>query len=110
MTGFALSRLKGVSPPLAERISSRIIELKPLNTDRAKNITINYLNLAREASESLLPFTEESAETLRALSKGILRVFLKTCFILVQRASEELNQNETINSEFVTKHFQMEDE
>lgn len=111
MTGFALSRLKGVSPPLAERISSRIIDLKPLNPERARAITINYLNLAREEpSSSITPFDEEGIETLRSLSNGILRVFLKSCFSLIQRAAEELNENEIINSEFVNKHFQIEEE
>jgi hypothetical protein len=111
MTGFALSRLKGVSPPLAERISGRIIDLKPLNLDRAKLITANYLNLAREdASSSILPFDEDGIEILRSLSNGILRVFLKSCFSLIQRASEELSDDETINTAFVNKHFQIEEE
>jgi hypothetical protein len=111
MTGFALARLKGVSPPLAERISGRIIDLKPLNLERAKMITSNYLNLARdEASLSIHPFSEDGIDTLRGLSNGILRVFLKSCFSLIQRAAEELNDNETINSTFVSKHFKIEEE
>lgn len=111
MTGFALSRLKGVSPPLAERISGRIIDLKPLNLERAKIITSNYLNLAREApSTSILPFNEEGLQTLRDLSNGILRVFLKSCFSLIQRAAEELQGDEEINQAFVSKHFQIEEE
>jgi hypothetical protein len=111
MTGFALSRLKGVSPPLAERISGRIIDLKPLNLERAKIITSNYLNLARETpSNSILPFNEEGLQTLRDLSNGILRVFLKSCFSLIQRAVEELQGDEEINQAFVSKHFQIEEE
>lgn len=111
MTGFALSRLKGVSPPLAERISGRIIDLKPLNLERAKIITSNYLNLARETpSASISPFNEEGLQVLRDLSNGILRVFLKSCFSLIQRAAEELQGDEEINQAFVSKHFQIEEE
>lgn len=110
MTGLALSSLKRVSPPLADRITGRIIDLKPLNIENAKTITINYLNLAREKPDSIIPFDEEGITTLRDLSKGILRVYLKSCYMLLQRASEELKGHEKINSKFVTKHFQIEEE
>jgi hypothetical protein len=110
MTPPALSSLKRVSPPLAERISSKIIDLKPLNLERAKTITLNYLNLAREESETIAPFDEQAIDTLRNLSKGILRVYLKSCFSLIQRAAEELNENTVISSAFVARHFQAEEE
>lgn len=110
MTPPALQRLKSVSPPLAERISSRIIDLKSLNDDRAKTILINYLNLAREESQNLFPFDETAITALRTKSHGILRVFLKSCFSFIQRGSEELNIGETINDQFVNKHFQIEEE
>lgn len=110
MTPPALQRLKSVSPPLAERISSRVIDLKSLNDERAKTILINYLNLARPESESIFPFDESGITTLRSKSHGILRVFLKSCFSFIQRALEELKPNDTINSEFVQKHFQIEEE
>lgn len=110
MTGLALTSLKRVSPPLGERISSRLIDLKPLNIENAKKVTINYLNLAREESTSLFPFSEDGIGKLINLSKGIYRIYLKSCFILLQRATEELNENQKIDSTFVTKHFQIEDE
>jgi hypothetical protein len=111
MTGFALTRLKGVSPPLAERISGRLIDLRPINFDRAKQLTIVYLNLAREEDQvSIIPFDDSGIQKLLELSKGILRVYLKTAFNLLQRASEELNENQTIDTDFVAKHFQMEEE
>jgi hypothetical protein len=110
MTGFALTRLKGVSPPLAERISSRIIDLKPLDLDRAKQITINYLNLARDEAGSIHPFDESGIQKLQELSRGILRIYLKTCFMLLQRASEELNESDKIDTGFVARHFQVEEE
>ena len=110
MTSPALTRLKQVSPPLAERISSRVIELKNLNDDRAKRILINYLNLARNESQQLFPFDESGVIELRKKSQGILRVFLKSCFTFLQRALEELKEGETINENFVNKHFQIEGE
>lgn len=110
MTSPAFQRLKSVSPPLAERISSRVIELKNLDNDRAKKILINYLNLAREESQNLFPFDESGVVALRLKSHGILRVFLKSCFAFIQRGIEELKEGETINDEFVSKYFQIEDE
>ncbi len=110
MTPPALQRLKSVSPPLAERISSRIIDLKTLNDDRAKTILINYLNLAREESQNLFPFDDTAITALRTKSHGILRVFLKSCFSFIQRALEELKDGQTINEQFVTKHFQIEED
>lgn len=110
MTHNALSRLKTVSPPLGERISTRLIDLKPLNDERAQTILINYLNLARPESTNIFPFDESGIKELRNQSQGILRVFLKSCFSFIQRALDELKPNETINSEFVKKHFQIEEE
>lgn len=111
MTGFALARLKGVSPPLAERISSRVIDLKPIDFERAKQLTTNYLNLARsEEANSIIPFDDTGIQKLQELSRGILRVYLKTCFTLLQRATEELNESQTIDTTFVAKHFQIEEE
>lgn len=110
MTGYALSRLRAVSPPLAERISGRLIELNPLNDLTAKQITLNYLNLARENSEIILPFDDSGIKELRVKSNGILRIYLKSCFNLLQRAIEDLKEGELINAEFVNKHFVIEEE
>jgi hypothetical protein len=110
MTSPALQRLKSVSPPLAERISGRVIDLRPLNEERAKTILINYLNLARDESQNLFPFDYTGVTELREKSHGILRVFLKSCFSFIQRAIEELKEGETINAQFVVKHFQIEEE
>lgn len=110
MTSPALQRLRALSPPLAERITSREIVLHPLNDERAKTILINYLNLARTESDSIFPFDESGINALRIKSHGILRVFLKSCFSFIQRALDELKEGETINEQFVTKHFQIEEE
>jgi len=110
MTSTALQKLKSASPPLAERISGRIIDLKSLNEPRAKAILINYLNLARPESSDLFPFDDSGINILINLSHGIPRVFLKSCFSFIQRALEELKEGDTIDEQFVTKHFQIEEE
>ena len=110
MTPPALQRLKSLSPPLAERISSRVINLRPLNDERAKIILINYLNLAREESENIFPFDQSGITALRTRSRGILRVFLKSCFSFIQRGLEELKEGEVINEKFVINHFKIEEE
>lgn len=110
MTPQALQRLKSISPPLGERISGRVIDLQSLNDDRAKILAINYLNLARPESGELFPFDESGISALKTKSNGIPRVFLKSCYSFIQRAVEELKQGETINEQFVIKHFQIEEE
>lgn len=110
MTPNALSRLKQVSPPLGERISTKIIDLKPLNEEKAKTILLNYLNLARPESNTIFPFDELGIKSLMEKSHGIPRIFLKSCYSFIQRALEELKEGETINGQFVTKHFQIEEE
>lgn len=110
MTPNAFSRLKQVSPPLGERISTKIIDLKALNDERAKLILLNYLNLARPESDNIFPFDESGISSLREKSHGIPRVFLKSCFTFLQRAVQELKQEDTINDKFVSKHFQIEEE
>ncbi len=110
MTGLALSSLKRVSPPLADRITSKVIDLKPLNKTSSNKLLLNYLNLAREKSDSIFPFDESGVDELLTLSNNIHRIFLKSCFHLIQRANENLKSEETINSEFVTKFFQIEEE
>lgn len=110
MTGQALERLKNISPPLAERISGRLIELNRLNDERAKKLTINYLNLAREDSNSIQPFNKSGINELLTESNGILRLYLKNCYMLLQRAVEVLNDGEKIDAKFVNKYFKIEDE
>lgn len=110
MTGYALARWKSISPPLAERISGRLIELNSLNDVSAKSITLNYLNLAREESDLLDPFDDSGISQLQTKSNGILRIYLKSCYTLLQRAVEELEQDQKINSNFVNKYFIVEEE
>jgi len=110
MTGLALSKLRTASPPLAERISSRLIELKSIGVEDAKLIVTNYLNLAREESLSISPFSDDALEELVKRSSGILRVFLRACFQVLQRACEELGKDKSIDAKYVKKHFETQEE
>jgi hypothetical protein len=105
MTGLALSKLKSISPPLADRIGGRLIDLKGLDENSAKNIIVNYLNLAREKSDSLNPFELSGVNEILNLSLGNLRLFLKYCYKLLQRISETQGENPVIDSLFVKKHI-----
>lgn len=109
MTGLALKKLRGVSPPLADRITARLIVLQDLNSDQAKKITLNYLNIAKdEESLVLRPFDESGIEQLNKLANGNARNFLKNCYFMVEKASELFKGSEKISSEFVSEHFSKE--
>jgi type II secretory pathway predicted ATPase ExeA len=105
MTGKALSMIEQYSPPLAGRIKGRIIDLKPLNIETAKILITNYLNLARENNSSIYPFDESAISTLLEVgyTEGSPRLLLKYCYLLIQRAKDEISGGTTINTEFVKR-------
>lgn len=110
MTGQAFERIRSVSPPLATRIGDRIIDLKPLNFNAFKKVVANYLNLAREEnSSSIEPFTDEALKAMlnvkSSLLQGSPRFLLKYCYLLLQRAAEELDKGHQIDIEFVKKYM-----
>lgn len=112
MTGQAFERLKQFSPPLASRIGDQIIDLKPFDSNEFKKVVLNYLNLARdEISDSISPFTDEAFKemlnTRNPLLAGSPRFLLKYCYILLQRAAEELQKGQLIDREFV-RHYMSE--
>jgi len=106
MTGDALRKLRGVSPPLADRISSRLIILQDLNHEQAARIALNYLSIARESeSNELTPFDQSGIEKLNALVEGNARRFLRSCYFIVERAVVNLEKTKAIDGKFVAKHF-----
>ena len=113
MTGKALDRINEFSPPLYSRITDRIIDLMPLDYASCKQMIVSYLSTARESisDEELYPFTEESLMKLLTVKpiyenlKGSPRFILKNCFMLLERAAEELSKGESIDSIFVTKYL-----
>lgn len=105
MTPLALKKLKSVSPPLADRISSRSILLQNLNKEQALSIVRNYINMAG-VSNSILPFTEDGVEYLKDKVEGNARRFLKIAFALVEKAATNFtSSNDRINKEFVENNY-----
>lgn len=106
MTGQALKKLRGVSPPLADRITSRLIVLQDLNAEQAKQIALNHLNIARvENLDDLSPFDVSGIEKLNDLVEGNARKFLKNCYFLVEKASETFQESDKINADFVSANY-----
>ena len=110
MTGQAFKKIQQVSPPLASRIGDRCVDLKPFNFEEFKKVVANYLNLAREKRlDSIFPFTEEALksmlETKNTLLEGSPRYLLKNCYLLLQRAAEDLAKGQSIDATFVKKYM-----
>ena len=106
MTGQALKKLRSVSPPLADRISSRLIVLQDFNNEEAKNIIINYLNIARDDKNSeLILFDDSGINKLNEIVEGNARNFLKYSYFLVEKAAVSFNATDKINSEFVSSQY-----
>lgn len=115
MTGKALERINEFSPPLASRITDRTIDLTPLDFTTCRELIIKYLSIARSEGEcienKLYPFTDESIQKLLSVKpayanlQGSPRFILKNCFLLLERATEELAHGEYIDSSFVTKYL-----
>lgn len=104
MTGKALTMIEQFSPPLADRIKGRIIDLKPLNIDTSKILITNYLNLARDNSSEIHPFDESAISVLLDYTEGSPRLLLKYCYLLTQRAKDEIQENAIIDADFVKRY------
>ena len=113
MTSKALNIIEEYSAPLAGRIKGTIIDLKPLDFDSIKIIISNYLSTARSNNnvDPIYPFDDSGIEQMLEVGnnykqlKGSPRFILKLCYILIQRACEELEKGQTINREFVKRHM-----
>lgn len=87
MNPLALDRLKKVSPPLADRISVRLIELDNLNTEEVGNLIKNYFTLANFKSD--IPVTPEALAYVNKICDGNARRVLKVTFTLFETAAEK---------------------
>lgn len=110
MTGLAFEKIKQVSPPLASRIGDRVVDLKPFGFNAFRKVVVNYLNLARDAaSDSIYPFTDESLHEMlnpkNNLLKGSPRFLLRYCYLLLQRAADELSKGDVIDIIFTKKYM-----
>jgi hypothetical protein len=105
MTSLAMKRLREVSPPLADRISSRTILLQNLNREQAISIIKNYINMMG-LPKSILPFTEEGIDFLKTKVEGNTRRFLKVAFALVEKAAISFTStNDRIDKAFIVNNF-----
>lgn len=106
MTANALKKLKSVNPPLADRISNRLIRIDTLTPHQAEIVVANYLNMARgKDSKDIRPFDPEGVKKLNDLVGGNARRLLKNCYLMIERASSVLDKKGTINAEFVAGHY-----
>lgn len=112
MNGDAYRRIEKMSPPLASRIGDRIIELKPLNEQSCISMVQHYLAIARiNADTALSSFPFEESAILALLNtkelklQGSPRFIIQSCYMLLQRAAEELDKGQTIDQAFVMKHL-----
>jgi Cdc6-like AAA superfamily ATPase len=105
MNPLAMKKLRSVSPPLADRISSTTILLQNLNKEQAVAIVKNYINMAG-GTESILPFSEDGIEFLNSKVEGNTRRFLKIAFVLIEKAAVSFTStNDRINKAFVENNF-----
>ena len=111
MTGQALKKLRAVSPPLADRITTRLINLQDLNNNETKKIIANYLSIAKieETNDQnpLSPVDETGAEKINQLTEGNARKLLKTCYFMVEKAVDQDNAV-IINERFVSSNYPQE--
>ncbi|OLE51736.1 MAG: hypothetical protein AUG51_21520 [Acidobacteria bacterium 13_1_20CM_3_53_8] len=106
MTANALKMLKRVNPPLADRISNRLIRIDALKPPQAEKIIANYLNMARgKESTDIRPFDSTGVNKLNDLVGGNARRLLKNCYLMIERASSILDKKGTIDAEFVAEHY-----
>ena len=86
MNPLALERLRTISPPLADRISIRRLEISSLNYNEARNVIDRYLSLANFKCE--FPFTDEALSYLNEVCEGNVRRVLKAAFVLFEAAAD----------------------
>ena len=106
MTTGALRELTTISPPLVDRLKDREIHIKRLTKEQARQIIINYLNLAREEKNdkkgTLFPFTEGAIDLINSESQELQRLVLRKTYYILERAVEETSIS-IIDENFVKK-------
>lgn len=105
LTRTALEDIRKISPPLADRLTDREINIERLSTTQMKTLVLNYLNLSRENSDSLRPFTEEAIQLVNKATGELPRLALRKLYFLLERAADS-NSVDEIGVEFVEANFQ----
>jgi Cdc6-like AAA superfamily ATPase len=85
--------IKKQSPPLYDRLTTTMIDLRPLNEAKAKKLLSGYLNVARqEESESIFPFLDNVVKKMVDMSEGNYRSFLMLAYNSLEVALQERAQ------------------
>jgi hypothetical protein len=101
-----LEDIKKTSPPLVDRLTDRQINIERLSKEQTTRIILNYLNLSREPSDDIFPFSEDAIDYLNDASEELPRLVLRKLYFIIERAADELKDAVIINKEFVEKHFE----
>jgi len=89
-------------PPLYDRLTTTVIDLKPLDEKKAKRLLASYLNVSRtEESESTFPYSEDSVKRMIKISEGNYRSFLLLAYNSLEIALREKARN--INPQIVER-------
>ena len=106
MTGFALKKLKGISPPLGDRISGRLMNLGKVTDETVSKIVTNYLNLGRKKIGSdTSPFELTALKRMNELVDGNSRKFLRNCYSIVEMAADNPTVTNVISADFVSDNI-----
>lgn len=111
MTDVALQRIESISPPLADRLANKRIQIKGFDSERAELIVKRYLTLARaeEVEDPIYPFTKEAIEYIRLnLSAANLRRFLRNCFNILEKFIISGVEGQIIDIEFIEKNIKVD--
>ena len=91
MNPLAIERLKSVSPPLADRIIVRRIDLDNFNEEEIKNLLNVYWSMTK--SSNSCPFTDDAISYIRDITDGNARRVLKTAFAIFESAANQRVMN-----------------
>lgn len=105
LTRTALEDIRKISPPLADRLTDREINIERLSAEQFRKLVTNYLNLSRESNNSLEPFTEKALNAVNKASGELPRLALRKLHFLIERAADE-QDCKLIDEEFVKTHLQ----
>ena len=101
MNPKALSRLIELSPPLADRITIRRLDINNLNVEETKRVIESYLNLADFKDE--FPFTEDALSYINETCDGNVRRILKATFALFECAADQ--KKRVMDKDFVVENI-----
>lgn len=101
MNPKALSRLIELSPPLADRITVRRLDINNLNNDETRRVIENYLKFADFKEE--FPFTDDALAYINEACDGNVRRILKATFVLFECAADQ--EKRVMDKEFIIENI-----